>query len=184
MRHRGFAHALLLALSAVLSTPSQAQRIVITLPPPSIYIAVGSMGATIDTVAFPLGAQPVGTPIPQLGAAVLFEVAYSRGAGGSSPNRVTVNMAPTPLAGLTDGFTSVPWTEISWTSTPDPASTANTSVPSGAFTGAASQELFNFTAPANQMKWAGASLLYQYANSAPVPSGTYNGRVTFTAITP
>ena len=185
MRYRGAATLFLLALTAAMSPSAQAQRIVIDLPPPSIYLAVGSMGATIDTVTFPLGAQPLGTAIPQLEAAVLFEVAFYRGGGGGgSPNRAVVTMTPSPLTGLTDGIVSVPWTEFSWISTPDPASTANSVIPSGAFTGAADQQLFSFTAPANQMRWAGASLLYQYANSAAVPSGTYAGRVTFTAITP
>jgi len=174
--------ALILALAGTAS-PSQANHIVINLPPPSIYIAVGSMGATIDMVTFPLGAQPVGTAIPQLEAAVLFEVAYYRGAGGT-PNRVIVTMTPSPLTGLTNGVVSVPWTEFSWISTPDPASTAATAIPSGAFTGAAGQQLVNFTAPANQVRWAGASLLYRYANSVAVPSGTYGGRVAFTATTP
>lgn len=184
MKHRGAALLLVVSLWAAVTAPSQAQRIIINLPPPSIYIAVGSMGATIDTVTFPLGTQPVGTAIPQLEAAVLFEVAYYRGAGGGSPNRVYVLMTPSPITGLTNGIVSVPWTELSWISTPDPASTANTAIPSGAFTGAVGQELVNFTVPANQVRWAGASLLYQYANSVAVPSGTYNGRVTFTATTP
>jgi len=174
MRHGAF--ALFFALSLV-AVPSRGQ-IVIDLPPPSIYIAVGTMGATIDRVTFPLGTQPIGTPIPQLEAAVTVEIAYYRSPG--DPNRVFVTMTPTPATGLSNGIVSVPWTEISWTS----SDTSGQGLPSGAFTGAPNQALTSFPGGIASANRRGANLTYSYANSASVASGTYDGRVTFTATTP
>jgi hypothetical protein len=171
--------ALILALAGTAS-PSQANHIVINLPPPSIYIAVGSMGATIDTVTFPLGAQPLGTPVAQLEAPVLIEIAYRRG-GNATPNRVFVTMTPTPAAGLADvsGTYFVPWTQFSWTSS------NNAQLPSGTFTGAPNQALVNFNVPRNRTRFREASFTYRYNNAITVPvGGTYAGRVTFTASTP
>jgi hypothetical protein len=170
--------ALVLALSTALA-PARASHIVIDLPAPSIYIAVGTMGATIDTVTFPLGAQPLGTPVPQLEAAVLIEIAYSRG-GPATPNRVFVTMTPSPAAGLVDvsGTFFVPWTQFSW------ASSDTGQLPSSTFTGAANQALIDFNTPPNQTRFREASFTYQFANTISVPGGTYTGRVTFTATTP
>jgi hypothetical protein len=174
---------LLLTLSASWLTASYAQPIVINRPAPSIYIAVGTYAvggsAVIDTVTFPLGAQPPGTPVPQVEAPVVIEIAYRRGARGT-PRQVFVTMTPSPAAGLVDvsGTYFVPWTEFSWTS-------SNTGqLPSGTFTGAANQALVNFTARANQTQFRWASFTYRYNNTNTVPGGTYTGRVTFTATTP
>ena len=176
MKHRRA--AFLVALSVAVVTPSKASHIVIDLPAPSIYIAVGTLGATIDRVTFPLGTQPIGTPIPQLEAAVLVEIAYYRNPG--DPNRVYVTMTPTPATGLTNGVVSVPWTEISWTS----SNTGGQGLPNGAFTGAPNQPFINFIGGIASARRREASLTYSYANSASVASGTYDGRVTFTATTP
>jgi len=170
--------ALLVALSVAVAAPSRASHIVINLPAPSIYIAVGTMGATIDRVTFPLGTQPLGTPIPQIEAAVLVEIAYFRNPG--DPNRVYVTMTPTPATGLTNGVVSVPWTEISWTS----SNTTGNGLPNGTFTGAPNQPLVDFIGGIGSARRREASLTYSYANSAAVASGTYDGRVTFTATTP
>jgi hypothetical protein len=169
---------LFLALTAVLA-PAQAQ-IVITLPAPSIYIQVGTLGATIDTVTFPLGAQPLGTAVPQQEAAVHIEVAYRRG-GAATPNRAFVTMTPSSAAGLQDvsGTFFVPWTQFAWTSSD------TTQLPSGTFTGAANQALVNFGVPRNQTRFRIADFTYRYLNTVAVPvGGTYTGRVTYTVTTP
>jgi hypothetical protein len=169
---------IVLVLAGV-ATPSRAQ-IVINLPPPSIYIQVGTLGATIDTVTFPLGAQPLGTAVPQQEAAVHIEVAYRRG-GNATPNRAFVTMTPSPAAGLQDvsGTFFVPWTQFAWTS----SNTAQ--LPSGTFTGAANQALVNFFAPRNQTRTRIANFTYRYLNTISVPvGGTYTGRVTYTVTTP
>ena len=170
--------AVFLALMAVLA-PSRAQ-IVINLPAPSIYIQVGTLGATIDTVTFPLGAQPLGTPVPQLEAAVHIEVAYRRG-GNATPTQAWVTMTPAPAAGLADVSSTffVPWTQFAWTS----SNTAQ--LPSGTFTGAANQALVNFFVPRNQTRFRRADFTYRYLNTVSVPvGGTYTGQVTFTVTTP
>ena len=165
-----------------LALPAHASHIVLDLPAPSIYIAVGTYApggsATIDTVSFPLGSQPVGTPVPQLEAPVLIEAAYFRATGlnFTRPWFMRVLMNPSPSTGLTDGTNSIPWTEFSWTSS-DPAQ-----LPSGQFTGAADQQLVNvFTFTTIRRE---ASFTFEYANSAVYPGGTYTGRVTFTVTTP
>jgi hypothetical protein len=171
--------ALGIAISAA-AFPTQAGHIIITLPAPSIYIAVGTLGATIDTVTFPLGAQPLGTPVPQLELPVLIEVAYRRG-GGGTPNQTVITMTPSPATGLTDGTFSVPWTHFSWTSS---NTAGGTGLPSGTFTGAPNQLLRTFNTPPNQTGRREASFTYTYDNAVAFPGGTYTGRVTFTATTP
>ncbi len=173
MTHRLIALGLAISSAAF---PTQAGHIVITLPAPSIYIAVGSLGATIDTVNFPLGAQPLGTPVPQSGAPILIEVVYNRGGGFARPFFMTVTMTPSPATGLTDGTFSVPWTHFSWTSS-NPGQ-----LPSGTFTGAPNQQLVNFFV--FNIGQREASFTYSYGNTVAFPGGTYTGRVTFTATTP
>ncbi len=158
----------------VATFPTHAGHITVTPPGPAIYIAVGTLGGTIDTVSFAVGA-PLGTPVPQSGAPVLVEIAYSR---SGSPNRVFVTMTPTPGAGLTDGTFSVPWTHFSWTSS-NPGQ-----LPGGVFSGTANQALTDFNVGNNQTGRREASFTYQYDNTVAFPGGTYAGRVTFTATTP
>jgi len=167
-----------LVLSAVL-IPARAQ-IVITLPAPSVYIQVGSLGGTIDTVTFPLGATPLGTAVPQLEAAVHIEVAYRRG-GGATPAQAIVTMTPSPAAGLQDVSATyfVPWTQFDW------SSSAPGQLPNGTFTGVANQVLTSFNVPRNRTRFRIADFTFQYLNTITVPvGGTYTGRVTYTVTTP
>jgi len=169
---------LLLALMAVPAT--YAARIVITGPGPQLHIAIGSLGTTIDTVVFDLGAVSPGSGIPIAGSApVQVEVAYKKQGAAAVTITVTTDgsSAMTCSTPATCGAASIPMSQIGWT-----ASLGQW--PSGSFSGAANQPLLNFVAGG-----AGGAvtvredvLSYSYANSTAYPGGTYQGRVTYTAV--
>ena len=157
-----------------------AAHIVIVGPGPQLHIAIGSLGTTIDTVVFDLTATTPGNGIPVAGSAtVLVEVAYKKQAAGAVTVVVTTDgsSAMTCTTPATCGATSIPMTEISWTA-------SQGQWPSGTFSGAANQALLNFPAGGG----GGAItrredvLSYSYANSTVYPTGVYQGRVTYTAV--
>jgi hypothetical protein len=169
---------LVLALMAV--PAAYAAHIVISGPGPQLHIAIGSLGATIDTVVFDLGATAPGSGIPIPGSApVQVEVAYKKQGPGFVIIFVTTDgssaMACTTPA--TCGATSIPMTAISWTA-------SSGQWPSGTFSGGANQLLLIFLAGGG----GGAItrredvLSYSYANSTVYPTGIYQGRVTYTAV--
>jgi hypothetical protein len=169
---------LVVALTAV--PTAYAARIVITGPGPQLRIAIGSLGTTIDTVVFDLAATSPGSGTPIIGSApVQVEVAYKK-QGAAAVTIVLTTDGSTAMACITPatcGATSIPMTQVSWTASMG-------QWPSGTFSGAASQLLLNFTAGGG----GGAVtvrediLSYSYANATAYPAGTYQGRVTYTAV--
>ena len=75
-------------------------------------------------------------------------------------------------AGLSNGAQTLPFTEISWTS-------SDGDIPSGVFNGG-SQRIVQFTASAVLQ----SHLKFVYGNTLDASTGTYRGRVTYTLIMP
>jgi len=80
-------------------------------------------------------------------------------------------------ANLTSGTSTIPFSQISWTSTANGNATAD--IPAGAFNGG-TIALRNIAAGT----WVENCHAFSYANAAVVAAGTYTGRVTYTLVLP
>ncbi len=172
---RPFLRLLIISLIALgLGIPlAQASHISITGPPPQLHLAVGALGATVDTVTFTVPANLVGTGTSIAGSqAVLIEVAARRSAGSGGPT--TVLLLANSSTPLTSGTNTIPMTEISWTS-------GSGIIPAGTFNGTATQQLFSFFAPNGTTRQEDTHI-FHYANSSVYPAGTYTTTVTYTAV--
>ena len=109
--------------------------------------------------------------------AQLYIGGYNRGGtGGAGGNGTLTVTAP---ATLTNGAgNSIPFSQISWTSTGN-GDTGAQPFPAGAFTGG-TQTLATF--PVNT--WRESCHTFSYANANRVAAGTYTGRVTYTLSVP
>jgi hypothetical protein len=80
-------------------------------------------------------------------------------------------------ANLTSGANTIPFSQISWTSTANGNTTPD--IPAGAFNGG-TLALRNIAAGT----WVENCHTFSYANTAVVAAGTYTGRVTYTLVLP
>jgi len=145
--------------------------------PRMIFLRVGSGTyfadlATINRVTFTVPAANVGSGVttagvPSAGAIV----ARVLGNGGNVSFR-----ASGTLGGLASGANRIPWTQI----TPNVLGGA---LPHPAIGNGVAGAVTNLVA-ANGVVNQIATYTFTYNNSAPVASGTYNGRVTYTASLP
>jgi hypothetical protein len=151
----------------------EASHITINGPPPQLHLAVGSLGTTVDTVAFNVPSGSEGSGVPIAGdQPIVIEVATRRG-GGSGGGPTNVLLTVNSSAPLTSGPNTIPLTEISWTS-------ANGIISSGNFNGTSNQLLLGFFAP-NGTTRREDTLSFFYANSTVPVAGTYSGTVIYTA---
>ena len=91
----------------------------------------------------------------------------------------TATLSVTTAANLTNaGGDTIPFTQISWTSTGAGDAGAE-AIPAGTFTGA-TQTLATFSVN----RWNESCHTFSYANAANVASGTYTGRATYTLSAP
>jgi hypothetical protein len=164
----------LIALAVAMGMPlAHASHISITGPPPQLHLAVGTLGATVDTVTFTVPANLVGTGTSIAGSqAVLIEVAARRSGGSGGPT--TVLLIANSSTPLTSGTNTIPMTEISWTS-------GNGIIPAGTFNGTGTQQLFSFFAPNGTTRQEDTHTFF-YGNSNIYPAGTYTTTVTYTAV--
>jgi hypothetical protein len=86
-------------------------------------------------------------------------------------------LSVTSPASLTSGTNTIPFTQISWTSTANGSATPD--IPAGAFTGGT---LALRTIAAGT--WVENCHTFSYANTAVVAAGTYTGQVTYTLVLP
>lgn len=86
-------------------------------------------------------------------------------------------LSVTSPASLTSGTTTIPFTQISWTSTANGDATAD--IPAGTFNGGT---LALRTIAANT--WVENCLIFSYANALVVAAGTYTGQVTYRLVLP
>jgi hypothetical protein len=86
-------------------------------------------------------------------------------------------LSVTSPASLTSGANTIPFSQISWTSTANGSATPD--IPAGAFTGGT---LALRTIAAGT--WVENCHTFSYANTAVVAAGTYTGQVTYTLVLP
>lgn len=168
----------------------------------SITLRVGSNNATINTVTFDVAnANVAPSPAPVQGVAgngatptapaggILVVLSTNR--RGSAPD--VVKLLADSSAGMacqmgvcTTTPLTIPFNTVSWTSYEVGGGGFTAGVASGAFTGSASQTLFSATIPGgsgNSLLVANV-LIFSYDNATLYPSGTYRGRVVYSATVP
>jgi len=141
--------------------------------PTVLHLQVGTVGATRDLVTFAV------TDLPGTGA-----VAGVSSGANPVPVRVaaligpaaTVTLRADSSTPLTNGSTTIPFSEISWTAGGSGGFT------SGAFSGGANQQLDQFTGPGSRT----GTYSFSYANTTYYPAtvAPYNGTVTYTLTSP
>jgi len=158
--------------------------------------AAGGSTGTINVVTFTVPAANVGdgtaivgtvapaSPDCPAGTVVIDAQARTTAGAGNSRN-VTIS-ANSSVALIAGAFT-IPFTQIDWiSSTPGGIAclATPTTIPSGTFTGAAGQSLYQapgtFPSPAQ----ACACMQFRYLNQNVASAGTYTGRVTYTLSMP
>lgn len=169
--------------------------------PREVTLRVGSANATTNNVTFTVtnaNVSPTPTPVtgvPGGGAPVTsptggIEIRVATRMPLSLFGTDTMTLTVDSTAGLACvggtgcGATVIPMTTISWTSyNTDPS---GDDIPSGAFTGSATQQLASYSVYTG-FPWNGQSvtmtnvLVFQYSNATLYPSGRYSGRVVYTA---
>ncbi|MEJ7745715.1 MAG: hypothetical protein WKF61_02965 [Luteimonas sp.] len=102
---------------------------------------------------------------------------YRRPGSGSKETATLTAVAPANLSNAAGD--TIPFSQISWTSTDNRGGAAAQPMPTGTFTGG-TQTLASF--PINT--WQESCHTFRYGNDAVVASGTYNGRVVYTLSAP
>ncbi len=92
---------------------------------------------------------------------------------------VTAVLQVTTPAGLTSGANSIPFSQISWTST-SIGNAGAADIPAGSFVSGGTRFLRNFAANT----YVENCHTFIYANTTPVAAGTYDGRATYTLSAP
>jgi hypothetical protein len=141
---------------------------IVILAASRLNLRIGTTGGTIDRVTFTV------TQLPGTGAVA----GVSSGANpvpvraSSSPGNATKILTADSSIPLSDGAGhTISFTQISWTGT--------NRVPSGTFTGLPNQQIY-----AGTQSITNGTMSFSYANTIYVPSGSYNGRVTYTLSSP
>lgn len=182
------------ALALVLAPAGAAQAIItttlLTLSGNRLTLRVGAAGGTIDNVAFTVSGanlQPSPAPVTRPDTVTVLLTA-DKALLALAVNTVRLSVTAAPGLGCTTpascGSTSIPFSQISWVST-NPDATGQ-DIQSGSFNASGSpQQLAQFPLPLLSVLSARTemnnALRFSYANSTLYPSGTYTGRVTFTA---
>lgn len=193
------AHALVGAALLLWALSAQAWVLTITAGTRAVYLAVGNAttnanNATVNLVTVTVPATAVGNSVaqpmtsnstqanspydnyavcqPTLGQ--VYIGGYLRQPAGSAVNAVLQVTTPT---NLTSGADTIPFTQISWTSTA--LGNAAADIPAGTFTGS-TQFLRNIAANT----YVENCHTFSYANTAVRAAGTYTGRATYTMVAP
>lgn len=179
--------------------PATAWVLTITAGTRAVYLAVGNAttnanNATVNLVTVTVPGTALGNSVaqpmtsnstqanspydnyavcqPTLGQ--VYIGGYLRQPAGSAVNAVLQVTTPT---NLTSGADTIPFNQISWTSTALGNATAD--IPAGTFTGA-TQFLRNIAANT----YVENCHTFSYANTAIRAAGTYTGRATYTMVAP
>ena len=191
---------ILACLTALAAAPASAWVLTLTPGTKQLFLMVGvgtaaANNATINTVSVSVPAASIGN-----GAAQAMTSDSTQSAspfdnyavcnppaqvyvGGSyrQPNATTgaasATLQVTTPASLASGADSLPFSQISWTSTANGNAAAD--IPAGSFNGG-TVVLANFA----RNTFVENCFTYSYANAALVPAGTFTGRAVFTLAVP
>jgi hypothetical protein len=189
-----------LVMVAILSLPAHAWVLNLTPGTRAVYLAVGNATVTGDNATVNLVSVTV--PIGSLGtgAAQVFTTNSTQiispydnytlcnPAAGQvyvggfyrlpTTNATSAVLQVTTPAGLTSGVNTIPFNQISWTSTA--LGNTGADIPAGTFLSGGTLFLRNFAANS----YVENCHTFSYANTAPVAAGTYDGRATYTLTAP
>ncbi len=199
---RVFGSTLGVACTLLLGAPAPASAWILTLAtgPKQLFlmVAVGSAAAnnpTVNTVSVNVPAASVGngTALTMGSDSTQAISPYDNfvvcnppaqvyvGSSYRQPNAsagaATATLQVSTPANLTSGADSIPFSQISWTSSANGNATAD--IPAGTFNGAT---LFLANVPRN--RFVENCFSYRYANSVIAPAGTFTGRAVFTLVVP
>lgn len=187
MSARGFAACAAIG-AALASSPAAALTIVIADAAPEIALRVGAPGGTISLVTFNVTAATAATGTPILGTTNATAGSVQAGFAACAADNVRIwararSTAATPRTatlslnssgGLTSGADSIPFTNFDW------ITSGGAEIPSGGFTGAASQTLLTF----GTSREVSVCLRFRFLNTTVYPAGTYNGQLTYNLLMP
>jgi hypothetical protein len=189
-----------MVMVAILSLPVHAWVLNLTPGTRAVYLAVGNATVTGDNATVNLVSVTV--PIGSLGtgAAQVFTTNSTQiispydnytlcnPAAGQvyvggfyrlpTTNATSAVLQVTTPAGLTSGVNTIPFNQISWTSTA--LGNTGADIPAGTFLSGGTLFLRNFAANS----YVENCHTFSYANTAPVAAGTYDGRATYTLTAP
>ena len=203
---RAFLAGAVAVASILASGAAQAWVLTIAAGPKTAFLQVGNgsysgtyqsggtplNNAQINLVSATVAASAVGTGTAQPMSSNSTQSAsfYDNFAVCNPPNQIYVGgwvrtpagtgsgvLSVTSPASLTSGANTIPFTQISWTSTANGSATPD--IPAGAFTGGT---LALRTIAAGT--WVENCHTFSYANTAVVAAGTYTGQVTYTLVLP
>lgn len=176
--------------SSLASLPAGALTVAIGNAAPEIALRVGAAGATISLVTFTVTAATAATGNPIVGttnAAAGSAQAPNFGAAcGANNVRIwararstaalprTATLTVNASGGLTSGANTIPFTNFDW------ITSGGGEIASGAFSGAASQNLLSF----GTSQEISVCLQYRFLNATVYPAGTYNGQLTYNLLMP
>lgn len=178
LRSAGFAALSLAAL------PAGAVTIAVANGSQQLQLRIGATGGTISLVTFTVPAASAGNGTPIVGTT---NAAAGSAQGGSFPacaannvrvwararspvgNSRTAMLQVNSSGNLTSGGNTIPFTDFDWITSSGPE------IPSGSFSGSATQALMSF----QNSREVGMCLQFRFLNTSVYPSGTYNGQLTF-----
>lgn len=194
------------AIAASASPFAQAWVLNVTPGARTVYLAVGNSttnadNATVNRVTLDLPANQVGTGAAQVmnsssgtnrstqavsphdnytvcvpASGQVYVGGYFRLPAASSNTAVLQVTTP---AGLTSGVNTIPFNQISWTST-SIGNAGAADIPAGSFVSGGTRILRTFAANT----YVENCHTFSYANATPVAAGTYDGRATYTLTAP
>jgi hypothetical protein len=175
---------------------AQAWVVTVTPGPKSIFLAIGTSStmasnATVNLVSTTLSPVDVASGLPKAmtsnsaqtnspfdnfqtcsaGGAQVYIGGYYRMPAASATSALLQVATP---AGLTSGVNSIPFSQISWTSTA--LGNAAADIPAGSFVNGGTLFLRNIAANT----FVDNCHTFTYANTSPVAAGTYTGQAIYT----
>lgn len=147
-----------------------AQATTFTIAPGSraLLVQIGSAGATIDTVTFTLTSANAGNGTPIVGTPGILVNVAARDTVARTVQLVADSSTP-----LSNGASTLSFTNISWTA-------SDADIPSGTFSGASGQLIVQFQTNRQIFN----THTFRYANTQILQPGTYTGRIRYTITMP
>lgn len=185
---------------ALCASAAQAWVLNVTPGPRAVYLAVGNAtangaNATVNLISVNVPTNAVGTGVaqPMQSSSIQANSPFDNynvcvPASGQvyiggffrlpAASAVTAVLQVTTPFGLTSGANTIPFNQISWTSTA--LGNAAADIPAGTFPSGGTLVLRNFAANS----YVENCHTFQYANTVAAPGGTYNGIATYTLTAP
>lgn len=189
-----------MVMVAILSLPTHAWVLNLTPGTRAVYLAVGNAtvtgdNATVNLVSVTVPIGSLGTGVAQVFTTNSTQIispydnyTLCNPAAGQvyvggfyrlpTTNATSAVLQVTTPASLTSGVNTIPFNQISWTSTA--LGNTGADIPAGTFLSGGTLFLRNFAANS----YVENCHTFSYANTAPVAAGTYDGRATYTLTAP